>query len=1004
MEDRETPQERSRRPGYREPIRAGRILAGQYRIVGDRPIGAGGMGAVWLAEDIELNSAVAVKVLLPAMLLNDSAIARLRREALIGQQLAHHNICRLHGLHSDGEIKFIVMEYVDGKTLARVILQHDQQRLTWAELAPIADQIADALDYAHNVTYTTSLGQSVRGVLHRDIKPANIMVMADGTAKLMDFGIARENEEGPLADCPARAASGSNLGTLLYVSPEQYAGKEPTNASDIYSLAATFYECLSGHPPFWQGRIEEQLLRQNPGEIPGVPRHVNDALQAGLAKDTAGRPARARELVRMLAGSQHVKGKAPRKGRRFLASAANVMLSLALLGGAGWAVSRTPLRETINSLDTQRTARQAAAILSVASGSVDRLALVALREKASLECEKIEGCAAVSAHLAREAREVLARAEGHLRAGHLAKAARTYEDLLRLCRALPRISGLREAAAGERDAAGKTWRALRVLETDEWLGPHVSLARDMLERADDAFLAQDYAASLTLYRWIAEQPGPRANKGQPRQPVRNLGEHLAAVCGSLAVDHAGQLPKDRADALAAHLASAENAIRVGKGVLAANCLVKARSVLRAKEEDPRVREYVDLGRFVLRAYPHAGIRDELKKELLSWGIDITPCEKDPQELESFAHRVAMEASVRALGIGPGDPEALKLYADVQRQAPFRRRIAMLHCGTVIANSLLFLGDSRRIVSVDLLHARLWTLPPDASDKPVELSINDAVHYLSEEQAGGASCATICGLKASRLAIGRYGQLLVVDAQPPENDAANEHTHVIECASGQDADNHKANILCLASPPGGRIVASADEEGIIRIWESESGSLLHEFRLRGKASCLSFSPDAKTPLLAAGTSDGVISVRQGPNWSAGVCSMEENASSGSVQALCFSPEGKTLLAGFRDGSVHAWHHDGRWKKGLALEKHGSPIIAVACFPSDGRLISGSADGTIRIWDGATGRCLSTLKAHDGGMKAMAVSPDGLRVCSAGTDESGAAIVIHEQDFRRLPELK
>ncbi|MDP6381514.1 MAG: protein kinase, partial [Phycisphaerae bacterium] len=211
----------------------------------------------------------------------------LKREAAIALKLSHQSICRLHTFHSDGDIKFLVMEYIEGRTLEELIGSKADRKLAIDELLPIARDVAEALDLAHS---------QPPPVLHRDIKPSNIMVTPDGRAKVLDFGIARE-----LKDSFTRVTGRETSGTLLYMSPEQFSGKTPTAASDIYSFAATLYECLSGHPPFWQGSIGHQLLNMQPGDIPDVPEHVNAALRAGLSKNPSERPSGARELVGMLA-------------------------------------------------------------------------------------------------------------------------------------------------------------------------------------------------------------------------------------------------------------------------------------------------------------------------------------------------------------------------------------------------------------------------------------------------------------------------------------------------------------------------------------------------------------------------------------------------------------------------------------------------------------------------------------------------------------------------------
>ena len=269
-----------------------KILAKQYRIAGDRPLGSGGMGDVWKAEDMELGTAVAIKVL-PAALANDAvAISNLKREAMIGQQLSNDNICRLYGFHSDGATKFLVMEYMVGRTLSEFLIDRDDGRVPWEELEPIAWQIAGALDYAHRATYRDAAGRQVKGVLHRDIKPQNIMVTTDGQAKLMDFGIAHE-----VRNTMTKPVDHTSQ-TPLYASPEQFRGDAMTSASDVYSFAAVLYECLAGYPLVApHGSFSYQILEKPYKALPDQNELVNAALRAGLSKDPSERPSSAVDLL-----------------------------------------------------------------------------------------------------------------------------------------------------------------------------------------------------------------------------------------------------------------------------------------------------------------------------------------------------------------------------------------------------------------------------------------------------------------------------------------------------------------------------------------------------------------------------------------------------------------------------------------------------------------------------------------------------------------------------------
>ena len=255
----------------------GQILSGQYKII--RQIGSGGMGTVYLAQDMELDNEVAVKVL-PAILANNKrAIDNLRREAKTALKLSHHNIVRLRTFQSDEAIKYLVMEYIDGGNLEERISAAGA--LSVDETIKIFSQVAAGLDYAHS-----------QNVLHRDIKPANIMLTRSGTAKLADFGIARQ-----LKDSMTRITGKETSGTLLYMAPEQFRGNEPDHRSDIYSLAASIYECLSGKPPFCRGSIEYQIINVAPEPLNKLNQKQNSALLKALSKEPDKRQNSAKELL-----------------------------------------------------------------------------------------------------------------------------------------------------------------------------------------------------------------------------------------------------------------------------------------------------------------------------------------------------------------------------------------------------------------------------------------------------------------------------------------------------------------------------------------------------------------------------------------------------------------------------------------------------------------------------------------------------------------------------------
>ena len=191
----------------------------------------GGMATVWEAEDKVLTRRVAIKVLHPHLAGDDGSRVRFRREAVAAAGLAHPHIVTTYDTGRDAEVAYIVMELVEGITLARLL--RSEGRLPVAKALDVAAQVADALACAH-----------AHGVIHRDVKPSNILLRADGHVKVADFGIAKAGAGTDLT------RTGVVMGTAKYLSPEQVSGASADAASDIYALGIVVYEMLCGTPPF----------------------------------------------------------------------------------------------------------------------------------------------------------------------------------------------------------------------------------------------------------------------------------------------------------------------------------------------------------------------------------------------------------------------------------------------------------------------------------------------------------------------------------------------------------------------------------------------------------------------------------------------------------------------------------------------------------------------------------------------------------------------------------
>ena len=226
-----------------------------------------------VAEDTQLdNFRVAIKMLPAILVANKRALKQLKAEALVSMKLVHSNIVPLRGFEENNGNPFLVMDYIDGQTLDDLLAE--KEKLTEEETIRVLAPIAAALDYAHG-----------EGVVHRDVKPGNVIIRKDGRPFVLDFGIAREIQE-----TMTRVTGKLSSGTLLYMSPEQNNGDEPTPAQDVYSFAAMAYECLAGKPPFTRGNIEYQIMNTPPAPLTGEAAILAAGVMAGLAKKPEDRP------------------------------------------------------------------------------------------------------------------------------------------------------------------------------------------------------------------------------------------------------------------------------------------------------------------------------------------------------------------------------------------------------------------------------------------------------------------------------------------------------------------------------------------------------------------------------------------------------------------------------------------------------------------------------------------------------------------------------------------
>ena len=262
----------------------GKRLDGRYLI--QSLVGVGGMANVYRGVDERTGNAIAVKVLKEEFLDNEELVRRFKNESKAISILDHPNIVKVYDVSVTDKLQYIVMEYVDGITLKEYLKQRGGA-LTWKETVHFATQVLGALQHAHS-----------KGIIHRDVKPQNIMLLADGSIKMMDFGIAR------FSRAQSQTVSDKAIGSVHYISPEQAKGDKTDARTDIYSVGVMLYEMLSGRLPFdGDGAVSIAIMQISDKAkplaqvAPNVPEGLRQITEKAMEKDPAKRYQSAQEML-----------------------------------------------------------------------------------------------------------------------------------------------------------------------------------------------------------------------------------------------------------------------------------------------------------------------------------------------------------------------------------------------------------------------------------------------------------------------------------------------------------------------------------------------------------------------------------------------------------------------------------------------------------------------------------------------------------------------------------
>lgn len=306
----------------------GAVLGGRYRI--ENRIGIGGMGAVYKARDLELDRDVALKVIRPEFEADEEVLARFKQEIILAREITHRNVVRIYDLGLAEGIKFISMEFIEGKDLTTIVRQSGPMSVEDASL--VVEQICLALDAAHQ-----------EGVVHRDLKPQNVMIASDGRVVVMDFGIARSLQDSSMTQ------TGALLGTPDYMSPEQVKGEQVDARTDIFALGIILFELLTGTLPYTGDTPMATMFKRTQEKAmpvrdlnPELPPYVGDIIRRCLEIQPHKRYQSAREILQDLGawrggGTQMTMGPTMMAVRPTTTAGSN-RLKYGLIGGAVLAV------------------------------------------------------------------------------------------------------------------------------------------------------------------------------------------------------------------------------------------------------------------------------------------------------------------------------------------------------------------------------------------------------------------------------------------------------------------------------------------------------------------------------------------------------------------------------------------------------------------------------------------------------------------------------------------